>query len=55
VTETKIEWCDYSSNPLKFRDAAGNVVWGCAKCSPGCANCYAETIALRWKRGGPYT
>jgi len=26
-----------------------NIVWGCEKVSPACANCYAETLALRWK------
>ena len=34
---TKIEWCDETINP----------VVGCAKCSPGCANCYAERFAAR--------
>ena len=27
---------------------------GCSKVSPGCAHCYAETITLRFKRGGPF-
>ena len=26
-----------------------NIVWGCEKVSPACTNCYAETLALRWK------
>jgi protein gp37 len=52
--ETKIEWTDFSSNPLKFRDAGGRVVWGCVKTSPGCARCYAEATAERWQRGGPF-
>lgn len=31
---SKIEWCDHTFNP-----------WiGCTKVSPGCANCYAETL-----------
>lgn len=36
---TKIEWCDYTFNP-----------WiGCAKVSPGCQHCYAETLMdSRW-------
>jgi len=25
-----------------------NVVWGCTKVSPACANCYAETLSNRW-------
>ncbi len=32
--KTKIEWCDFTFNP-----------WiGCQKVSPGCDNCYAETL-----------
>lgn len=41
---TKIEWTDSTWNP----------VTGCTKVSPGCAHCYAETITLRFHRGGPY-
>ena len=33
----KIEWCDITINPIV----------GCSKCSPGCANCYAEKFAAR--------
>jgi protein gp37 len=33
---TAIEWTDETWNP----------VTGCSKVSPGCANCYAETLAL---------
>jgi protein gp37 len=36
--KTKIEWATDSWNP----------VTGCSKVSPGCANCYAETLSLRW-------
>mgnify|MGYP001829106772 CR=1 FL=1 len=35
---TKIEWCDYTFNPW----------WGCTKISPGCLNCYAESMGKRW-------
>lgn len=35
---TKIEWCHYSAN----------LWWGCTMCSPGCDNCYAETLSHRW-------
>src|SRR4051812_14758294 len=66
MQKTNIEWTatprpdgtlepGYSANPLKYRDAAGNVVWGCVKTSPGCAHCYAETLAKRYGRGGPFT
>jgi protein gp37 len=34
---TKIEWCDATFNPWR----------GCTKVSPGCANCYAETLSTR--------
>ena len=37
MAKTKIEWCDFTLNP----------VVGCSKCSPGCKNCYAERIARR--------
>lgn len=51
---TTIEWTDFSTNPLKFRDQAGRVVWACVHASPGCKNCYAEQIALHYRRGGPF-
>lgn len=34
---TKIEWADHSWSPWR----------GCTKVSPGCANCYAETLSKR--------
>jgi len=34
---SSIEWTDHTFNPW----------WGCAKVSPGCENCYAETWAKR--------
>jgi protein gp37 len=37
VIGSKIEWCDDTVNAW----------WGCTKVSPGCAHCYAETIAKR--------
>lgn len=51
---TPIEWTDFSANPLKFRDKAGKVGWGCVHASPGCVHCYAETLAKRYGRGGPF-
>lgn len=36
--KTNIEWCD----------ATINFWWGCTKVSPGCANCYAETLSHRF-------
>ncbi len=63
---TNIEWTatpqpdgtlrpGFSANPLKYRDAAGKVVWGCVKHSSGCAHCYSEALAVRYGRGGPFT
>lgn len=33
---------------IEWTDATWNPVTGCSKVSPGCANCYAETISLRF-------
>jgi protein gp37 len=43
---SRIEWTDATWNPVR----------GCTKVSPGCANCYAETFAERFRRvaGHPY-
>jgi protein gp37 len=43
---TKIEWTDHTWNPIR----------GCTKISPGCAHCYAETFAERFRgvAGHPY-
>ncbi|CAM2340961.1 phage Gp37/Gp68 family protein [Burkholderia vietnamiensis] len=48
---TKIEWCDHTFNPWE----------GCAKVSPGCDHCYAESrnarfaggTAVNWGTGAP--
>lgn len=53
---TSIGWTDLSSNALKYRDnSTGKNVWACVKTSPGCKNCYAESLGLRYQRGGPFT
>jgi protein gp37 len=39
-------------SPIEWTDATWNPVTGCQKVSPGCANCYAETFAERF-RGVP--
>jgi len=41
-THTKIEWTELSWNPTT----------GCTKVSPGCQNCYAESMARRLKAMG---
>ena len=45
-TRTGIEWTDATWNPVR----------GCTKISPGCAHCYAETLAERFRAvpGHPY-
>ncbi|MFQ5472237.1 MAG: DUF5131 family protein [Dehalococcoidia bacterium] len=45
-TYSKIEWTDATWNPVR----------GCTKISPGCAHCYAETFAERFRGvpGHPY-
>jgi protein gp37 len=53
--KTGIEWTDFSSQLIRYRDADGKDVWACAKVSPGCAHCYSEAIAERFGRGGPFT
>lgn len=44
--QSKIEWTDATWNPVR----------GCRKISPGCAHCYAETFAERFRGvpGHPY-
>lgn len=49
MKNTKIEWTDHTFNP-----------WiGCTKVSPGCGNCYAETLMgirygrVKWGKGNP--
>ncbi len=39
MAASKIEWTDCTWNPLR----------GCTKISPGCAHCYAETFAERFR------
>lgn len=52
MNKTNILWTTLTANPLKYRRTSdGKVVWACVKCSPGCAQCYSEAIALRFDRG----
>lgn len=46
ITDTGIEWTDATWNPIR----------GCEKISPGCAHCYAEAFAERFRgvKGNPY-
>lgn len=55
MNATNIGWTDFSSNPVKYRDKnTGKTVWACVKHSPGCVNCYAESLGLRWGKGKPF-
>lgn len=53
--QTAIEWTDRTSNPLRYRDETGRDVWACVKVSPACDRCYAESQAIRFKKGGEYS
>ncbi len=43
-------------SPIEWTDATWNPVTGCTKVSPGCAHCYAEAFAERFRSvpGHPY-
>ncbi len=43
-------------SPIEWTESTWNPVTGCAKISPGCKHCYAETFAERWRGipGHPY-
>ncbi len=45
-----------ASSAIEWTEATWNPVTGCSKVSPGCAHCYAETFAERWRgvAGHPY-
>jgi protein gp37 len=45
-----------SQSAIEWTDATWNPVTGCSKVSPGCAHCYAETFAERFRGvpGHPY-
>lgn len=45
-----------ASSSIEWTDATWNPVTGCTKISPGCAHCYAETFAERFRGvpGHPY-
>jgi len=34
MNRTKIQWADYTANPIAFQDADGKRVWACEKVSP---------------------
>ncbi len=49
---TKIEWTEYSWNPIRARNReTGRVGSHCVHATPGCENCYAEAINHRLGTG----
>lgn len=44
------------ASAIEWTESTWNPVTGCSKVSPGCAHCYAETFAERWRGipGHPY-
>ncbi len=51
MNKTSIEWTDYTSNLIRYRDPEGRSVHGCIKVSAGCANCYASAWSARGLTG----
>lgn len=49
MNKTSLEWCDFTANPVRYLDAAGQSVWACVKASEGCQHCYAEALAHRYQ------
>ncbi len=55
MQKTKIEWVDYSSNPVKFLFPEQNEpINFCVPVSPGCAHCYASSLVNRFGGQGHY-
>lgn len=49
-------WEMADRSAIEWTEATWNPITGCSKVSPGCAHCYAETFAERWRGvpGHPY-
>jgi protein gp37 len=57
MNKTKIQWCDYTSNPIRPEISLAGGPWRrkgwfCTKISSGCANCYAERMNRRCAESG---
>lgn len=49
MNRTKIEWAQFTVNPLRARDKeTGKVGHFCARISPGCKHCYASRLQSRF-------
>ena len=56
MNRTRISYATHTSNPIRARRKDnGKVGHYCTKCLPGCANCYAETINMRFGTGLRFT
>lgn len=56
MNRTSIAWTDFTSNPIGYHSReTGASTWACIKASEGCQNCYAESLAKRYRKGGPFT
>ncbi len=52
---TKIEYLDESINPIQdTRKGKSGRGYHCTKCSPGCQNCWAEAMNMRFGNGQPF-
>ncbi len=52
---TKIEYLDESINPIQdIRKGKSGRGYHCTKCSPGCQNCWAEAMNMRFGNGQPF-
>lgn len=52
AAKSKIEWTDASWSPIRARNkSTGKVGWHCEHVTPGCENCYAETMNARLGTG----
>lgn len=50
--KSKIEWTDASWTPIRARNkVTGRVGWHCEHATPGCENCYSETLNRRLGTG----
>lgn len=53
--KSDIEWTDATWTPIRARHRqTGNVGWHCEHVSPGCENCYAESMNRRLGTGLPF-
>lgn len=53
--KSKIEWTDASWTPVRARNkATGKIGWHCEHATPGCLNCYSESINIRLGTGLPF-